>query len=648
MLVRMRRVDVVAPRSSAHQVLRSIHRAGVLHLTGFEPLPGSSPTTFRTELAGSGGGPAHSSTPYDGAAERIAELAGLLVLPEAPSSLVEGIWDLDDAGLVERVASLEPVGRRASELVAARVRLRGDVTRLAGYRRLVDGLRGAVGHLPSIRGYGSTGIVVHARYRAVIELVREELEVVTAGRCEVIAADFGADRVAAVLLYPIRLAAEVRSLLGGRDLEEVTLPESLVGVPFDELGPRLAAEEAAARERSIAADGEIADLAVEHGPLVAALQLVLGDRIAEVRALAAAGRSDHLVVISGWLPAARIDSLRSVLAAEVGPDVLVMERPDDPIARGAPVLLENRGAVRAFEPLASFVSLPRYGTLDPTPAMALAFPVFVGLMVGDAAYGLILLAILVLARRRWRSSPAMAILWPVGVLAAASTIFFGILFGEWLGTTGRVLFGIEPLWFDRAEGALPLLVLAISIGFGQIVLGLILGIANATALRERREAIGRTALLASLVAIALALAFVAGYVPAVVGQIAVGILIVAVLVLAATLGLAGPLEVMGAVGNVLSYARLMAIGLASVMLALVANRLGGLFENVLVGIAIAALFHALNFTLGYFDASVQGLRLQYVEFFSKFVEPGGVKYEPFVSVLRERDRGLGLRSTGGA
>jgi V/A-type H+-transporting ATPase subunit I len=648
MLVSMRRIDVVAPRSSARLVLRSIHRAGILHLTGFEPLPGTSPTTFRMEPAGSGDGPAHGATPYDSAAERIAELAGLLVLPEAPPLLVSGLWDLDDVEILSRVAAIEPVRRRATELVAERVRRQGDVTRLAGYGRLVDGLRGAVGHLPSIRGYGSTGIVVHARYRAVIALIREELETITAGRCEVIAADYGADRIAAVLLYPIRLAAEVRSLLGGRDLEEVSLPETLVGVPFDELGPRLAAEEALARARGAAAEDGIATLAAEHGPLVAALQLVLGDRIAEARALAAAGGSDHLVVIGGWLPASRIDSLRSALATEVGPDVLVMERPDDPMAPNAPVMLENRGVVRAFEPLASFVSLPRYGTLDPTPAVALAFPVFVGLMVGDAVYGLILLAILLLARRRWRASPVMAVLWPVGGLAAVATIFFGILYGEYLGTTGRVLLGVQPLWLDRAEGALPLLVLAIAIGFGQIVLGLLLGIANATALRDRREAIGRTALLASLVAIAMAFGYAAGYVPAVVGQVAVAVLIVAVLVLAATLGLAGPLEVMGVVGNVLSYARLMAIGLASVMLALVANRLGGLFENVLIGIAIAALFHALNFTLGYFDASVQGLRLQYVEFFSKFVEPGGVRYEPFVSVLRERDRGLGLRSTGGA
>ena len=62
----------------------------------------------------------------------------------------------------------------------------------------------------------------------------------------------------------------------------------------------------------------------------------------------------------------------------------------------------------------------------------------------------------------------------------------------------------------------------------------------------------------------------------------------------------------GVVGNVLSYARLMAIGLASVMLALIANRMGGLAESVLVGFVIAAIFHVLAFVLGFFDASGPG------------------------------------------
>jgi V/A-type H+-transporting ATPase subunit I len=77
----------------------------------------------------------------------------------------------------------------------------------------------------------------------------------------------------------------------------------------------------------------------------------------------------------------------------------------------------------------------------------------------------------------------------------------------------------------------------------------------------------------------------------------------------------------------------MAIGMASVMLALVANSLGGIIGNVLIGLVVAALLHGVNLVLGFFDATVQGLRLHYVEFFTKFVEPGGTRYEPFASVL---------------
>ena len=646
MLARMRRVDIITPRRSAARLLRAIHRAGVLHLAPFEPPPGAGPTLFAAG-GGSPDRPADVATPYDAALAQVTELAGLLVLPEAPRQLVRRLWELDDSELLAQVAALEPVAARAAELASECLRLRGEASRLAGYRRLIEALRGAVGRLPSIRGYGSTGIVVNARYRPVVALIREELESLTGGRCEVVAADLDADRVAAIVLYPVRLAGEVRSLLGGRDLEEVTLPESMAGVPFDELGPRLAAEEAAIRERLARTEAALDELAAAHGAPVAALSLVLGDRVAEARVLAAAGRSEHLVAVSGWLPARRIPELREVLAGEVGPEVLLVERPGEMLDRSAPVVLENQPLVRAFEPLASFVMLPRYGTLDPTPVVAFAFPVFVGLMVGDIGYGLLLLAILLAARRRWRTSPAMRFLWPVGALTAISTIFFGVLFGEWFGDAGQRLVGLRPLWFDRREGALPLLVLAISIGVAQVALGLVLGIVNATLLRHRREVIARAAMLVSLTAIIVTVAFAAGYVPVPAGQIAVVVLVGAIVVLAATLGIAGPLEVMGAVGNVLSYARLMAIGLASVMLALVANRLGGLFENVLLGVLIAALFHALNFVLGFFDSSVQGLRLQYVEFFSKFVEPGGVRYEPFVSVLRDGGREPGLEATGG-
>ena len=638
MLVRMARVDIIAPRSSAARVARTVHRAGVVHLARFEPLAGAdvfdTAGPVRREQTGPTG-------PFGAATVRIAELSDLLGRPAAPGPLVGGLWELDDDALLARVAALDPVARLASAHAGELLRLRAEAARLAGYRQIIDGLRRAVGHLPAVRGYGSTGIVVRSRYRAVVGLIREELESLTDGRCEVLSADIDADRVAAVLIYPLRLAAEVRTIVGGRDLEEVTLPESLAAVPFDELAPRLEAEEAAIHAREAAADGELDRLAAVHGPLVGALKLVLGDRLAEARVLDEAGRSDHLVVIGGWLPVDRVDELRARLAEDVGPEVLVVERPTDAVARSTPVAFTNRRVVRAFEPLSSFVALPHYGTIDPTPALAFIFPLFVGLMVGDIGYGLMLLAFLVAARWRWRRAPVMVALWPVGALAALATIAFGALFGELFGDAGHAIFGLEPLWFDRREAVTSMLLLALGIGVAQIAFGLVLGIVNATRLRHRREAAGRVALLASLLAMVVAVVAFVGGLPGWAGQVAVVVLLIGLVVLAATLGLGGPLEMMGVVGNVLSYARLMAIGLASVMLALIANRMGGLAESVVLGFVIAVIFHVLAFVLGFFDASVQGLRLQYVEFFSKFAEPSGVRYEPFVSVLGARERALG-------
>jgi V/A-type H+-transporting ATPase subunit I len=94
-------------------------------------------------------------------------------------------------------------------------------------------------------------------------------------------------------------------------------------------------------------------------------------------------------------------------------------------------------------------------------------------------------------------------------------------------------------------------------------------------------------------------------------------------------GIAGAIEVMSAFTNVLSYARLMAIGMASVVLALVANKLGSSMGIVLVGVLVAVLLHGLNVVLCMFSPSIQALRLHIVEFYSKFYEGGGRTYDPF-------------------
>jgi V/A-type H+/Na+-transporting ATPase subunit I len=94
-------------------------------------------------------------------------------------------------------------------------------------------------------------------------------------------------------------------------------------------------------------------------------------------------------------------------------------------------------------------------------------------------------------------------------------------------------------------------------------------------------------------------------------------------------GMLGPIEFMEALGNIISYVRLMAVGTASVVMALVANQMGALADNAALGVIIAALIHCLNLLLSVLSPSIQSMRLQYVEFFSKFYEGGGRLYRPF-------------------
>src|SRR5690606_37808446 len=94
-------------------------------------------------------------------------------------------------------------------------------------------------------------------------------------------------------------------------------------------------------------------------------------------------------------------------------------------------------------------------------------------------------------------------------------------------------------------------------------------------------------------------------------------------------GVVAPVEFLSTLGKVLSYSRIMALGTASVMLAVVANEMSGAFGSVIVGVIFALLFHLVNFALGVMSPAIHALRLHYVEFFGNFYSPGGVAYRPF-------------------
>ncbi len=286
-----------------------------------------------------------------------------------------------------------------------------------------------------------------------------------------------------------------------------------------------------------------------------------------------------------------------------------------------PVKLKNWGIFKPFEALIELYQPPVYGTFDPTWTLWAFFPFYFGFMLGDVGYGLLaLLIFLFLYRFKAVRDFAKIYIW-----AALWTIFFGFLYGEFFGELGTVL-GMKWIWFHRLHDVQTILVAALVFGVVQVLFGIALGILNNLRLGHPKHALFE---LGRLVGILGLFGTIGGAVSGVKPVLVTGaVLLVLAFPLLLIEGFVGPLEMLSAVGNMMSFVRLAAIGLASAILATIANSFYLKIPVVVFALVVTLLFHSLNTVLGIFDPTIQGLRLQYVEFFSKFYVPGGKAFKP--------------------
>jgi V/A-type H+-transporting ATPase subunit I len=648
-IVSMSRMTVLGPRRLQRAVVEAAQRLGALHIDHVRSSDDAiGPRDLsREDQAG--------RAAVDGVRTRADGLLALLPVIETPTLDTEAVRDEPPEAMAARLAPLES---EVQDLTRRLLDAEEEQELLRAYGRALEVLTPLLALLESSTRIEAMGFVIDAKSPAVMDELRAELVKAAEGRVELVSRPVDDHRIGAVVAFARRDAEAVRAVLTRAGVSELRLPSSVRGMPLGEAVPVLQARAKALPGEIEALRRQLMELSRRSRAMVGEIATVTRDAGHRYELMAQLPQSRYAFVLYGWVPTRRVSSVRDALRRQFGKDVMVYDEAA-PVhhAEGVPVLLDNPPWLKPFELFLGIFDPPRYGTFDPTILFAIGMPLWVGLIIGDVGYGLFLLAITLWLRakavtgRPWRAviggmdfgfTLSPAVLRSVVALLTwmtAWTFIFGIIFGEFFGDLpARFIPGFHPL-FDRLT--LVTIYLYISIGFGlaQVYLGLFIEMVKAVRHGERKELLEAVALLSGGTTVFLWLATQVRVLPAsFFSPVMVGAAVVFLLslLLSYTLGsLMWVMESISTFGAIISYARIFAVGMASLALAIVANTLGGgysgAFSKVVLGIFVGLVAHVLFFGLSIISHILQPARLFWVEFFSKFkyYQDTGHPYRPF-------------------
>ena len=361
-------------------------------------------------------------------------------------------------------------------------------------------------------------------------------------------------------------------------------------------------------------------------------------------------KTEQTFFLEGWIPQDCVAAAEAALG-ETGCYYVFAEPGED---EKPPVQLDNSSMATPFESVTEMYALPAYGSFDPTKIFAGFYVVFFGMMLSDAAYGILMSIACFIILKKYDLEGMAYKLIKMFFYCGLSTVFWGALFGGWFGDIATVVANIffdkelviPPLWFNPIEDPIKLLIFSLALGVVHLFTGL--GIKAYMDIKRGKwfDALcdeGFWIITISGICIWLGGAMA---IPALAG-IGKWTTIVGVLGLLLTGGRdrKGIGKVIGGFSNVynitsylsdiLSYSRVLALGLATGVIASVVNTMGSIFGGGVVGaILLFIIFifgHILNIAINVLGAYVHTCRLQYVEFFGKFYEDGGEPFEPMGS-----------------
>jgi V/A-type H+-transporting ATPase subunit I len=633
MIAKMDRIELVCMRESLADIVNFLQQQGLVHIEEVPLLVSGAPGYLRR---------VQLDTDQQREAESLLNLyrslsavVPLLAVKPSQAAKEEAGHVLNDKTEEELAEMAYSWIRELRSYTRRRINIEDNIEILKNFKKSLETLRPLLGGRDVTLGDGARAFILKGDTAPVIERLGSRLRELVGPEATFVHERIGRNTRIGLILFPPAHDETVIRILKEEQIAPMEPPvRGLAGGGLRDVLGKVDRAIAKNREDAIRLQAETRTHSQRIGANLMVVEAKFADRMAQLRALDRFAQSAMVGVIHGWSPSDTSDAFILEIERKFPGQALVSKLPMDQVdIHEIPTQLRNPSWLQPFEVLLSVFRPPAYGSMDPTALVAISFVLFYGFILGDVAYGLAVCAFGFFLKKKLGHIAPVNAAGSVAYWMGGSTIFFGLLYGELFGDFGAKL-GMPVLWFHRGHDAITLMKFAILFGAIHIPLALILGIRADLHHHHTKHAAEKFALLLGLLGAGI---FSLGFfgVPLFANlffQVVSGLCFVAMVgILVWAVGAMAPiiaLEVVSLIGNVLSYCRLMALGLAGVLVADLANDLGGAL-GLFIGVPLALLVHTFNIGLGMFSPTIHSLRLNYVEFLPKFYKPEGKSYQPF-------------------